>query len=62
MVVKMLMLLFLAVTPSGLVGRYQHFGGTFYIAYSPEDRSSIFLQKVGIYLQVHTALEPRSQH
>jgi hypothetical protein len=51
----MSVLVFWVVKPCGLVGRYQRFEGTF----SPEDGDSIFLRNVGIYLQVHTALQPR---
>jgi hypothetical protein len=49
--VKMMMLVFWVVTPCGLVDRYQHF--------SPEDEGSMFLQNNGLYLHVHTALQPR---
>jgi hypothetical protein len=30
--------------------------------FRPEDGDSIFLRNVGIYLQVHTALQPRRKH
>jgi hypothetical protein len=57
----MMMLVFWVVTPCGLVGRYQHFGGMYYTAFffSPEDEGSMFLRNAGIYLQVHMALLPR---
>jgi hypothetical protein len=54
MAVKMSMLVLWVITPCGLVGRYQRFGATY-----REDGGSIFLWNVGIYLQVHTALQPR---
>jgi hypothetical protein len=47
---KLPMLAFWSVMPCGLVDRYQD---------NPEDGSIMFLQNVGIYLQVHTALQPR---
>jgi hypothetical protein len=40
------MLAFRVVTPCGLVDRF-----------SPEDGDSMFLRNVGVYLQVHTALQ-----
>jgi hypothetical protein len=45
--IKMPMLVFWVVTPCGLLGGY------------PEDGGSMFLRNVGIYLQVHTALQFR---
>jgi hypothetical protein len=57
--VMMLMLVFWVMTPCGLTGDYQHFGGTHCLYrqhFSPEDGDSIFLANVGINLQVHTAL------
>jgi hypothetical protein len=48
-------LVFWVVTPCGLVGRYQRFGGT-YSVLCPEDGGSMFFRNVGISLQVHTAL------
>jgi hypothetical protein len=47
--VKMSILVLWVVMLCGLVGRYL----------SPEDGGSMFLRNVGIYLQVHTALQPR---
>jgi hypothetical protein len=44
--VKMSMLVFWVVMPCEFVGRYQRF------------RPSMFLQNVGIFLQIHTALQP----
>jgi hypothetical protein len=29
---------------------------------SPEDGGNMYLRNVGIYLQVHTALQPKDQH
>jgi hypothetical protein len=43
------MLVFWVVMPCGLVGRYQSFGGKYFL-FGPEDRDSIFLQNVGVYL------------
>jgi hypothetical protein len=54
-VVKMLMLVVWVVVPSGLVGGYQCFGGTF----CPEDSGNMFPRNVGIFLQVRTALQPK---
>jgi hypothetical protein len=56
MVVKISMSDFWVVTPCRLASRYQCFRGTYCF---PEDGNSIFLQKTGIYLQVHTALQTR---
>jgi hypothetical protein len=53
--VKMQIFVFLVETPCGFVGRYQRFGGTYYIYLNPEDGGSMFLWNVGIYLQVHRA-------
>jgi hypothetical protein len=47
--VKMSMLVCWAVTPCGLVRRYQRIEGTYW------------KQCVGVYLQVYTALQPRRQ-
>jgi hypothetical protein len=58
----MSMLVFWAVTPCGLVSRNHHFGGTYCLHLqprSPEGRVSMFPWNVGVYLQVHTALQPR---
>jgi hypothetical protein len=44
---KMSMLVFWVVTPCGLVGRY----------FNSKDEESIYLLNVGIYQQVHTALQ-----
>jgi hypothetical protein len=56
----LLMLSFWVVTPCGRVGRYQRFGGT-YCLYFQGRRvwGSMLLWNVGIYLQVHTTLQPR---
>ncbi|KDR21072.1 hypothetical protein L798_04131 [Zootermopsis nevadensis] len=56
---------FKVVTPSRLVGRqvYQRFGQTYCLHcdhFSPEDGDSMFMQNVGICLQVHTAQKTRS--
>jgi hypothetical protein len=53
---KMSMFFFRVVTPCELVSRHQRFGGTYF---SPEDGGSMFLRNIGVYLQVHTALQPR---
>jgi hypothetical protein len=58
MAVKIKTLVFWVVTPCRLVGRYQNFGGTYCLHLSPEDEGSMFFRNVGIYLQVHTALQP----
>jgi hypothetical protein len=55
--VKMLMLVFWVVTPCGLVRRYHRFGGTY--TSGPEDGGRMFLRNIGVYLKVHTALQPR---
>jgi hypothetical protein len=59
--IEFLMLVVWVVTPCGLVDRrrYQCFGGTYCPIFRAEDGGSIFLRNVGIYLQVHTVLQPR---
>jgi hypothetical protein len=52
------MLLIWAVTPCGLLGRYHHFAET--VPIRAEDRDSMFLRNVGIYLRAHTASQPRT--
>jgi hypothetical protein len=51
---EMSILLFLVLTPRGLVCRYQGFGETYCLHlhghFSSEDGDSMFLRKVGIYL------------
>jgi hypothetical protein len=54
-VTKTSMVVSWVVTPCGILGTYKRFGET----YCPEDGGSIFLRNVGIYIQVHTALQPR---
>jgi hypothetical protein len=64
-----LMMVISAVTPSGLVGRYQRLGETQFdyemetlclleMYFSPEDGGSMYLRDVGFSLQVHTVLQP----
>jgi hypothetical protein len=43
------------VTLHGAVGRYNRFGGTYYLCLRAEHRGSMSLQNVSIYLQVNTA-------
>jgi hypothetical protein len=59
--VKMSMLVFWVVTPCGLVGRYQRFGGTYclYLQDWSEDGGRTFLRNVGIYPQTHMTSQPR---
>jgi hypothetical protein len=47
MALKMKMMMFWVVTSCGLVGRY------------PEDGDGMFLRNAGIYLQAHTASQPK---
>jgi hypothetical protein len=49
-------LAFWVVMPSGRVGKYQ-LSEEHYV--SPEDGGSMFLRNVGIFLEVHTVLQPR---
>jgi hypothetical protein len=57
--VKMAMLVFWVVTSCGLGNRYQRFGETYCLHFSPEDGDSMFLRNVVIYLHFHTALQTR---
>jgi hypothetical protein len=50
--VEISMLVFLVVIPCKLAGRCERF-------FSPEDGGSVFLRNVGIYLQIHSAWQPR---
>jgi hypothetical protein len=52
--VNMSMLVFWVVTPYGLVGGYQRFGG-----FSPDDGNSMFCQNVDTHLKVHMMSESR---
>jgi hypothetical protein len=55
-----LTMLFWVVMPCGLIGGYQCFAETYCLHnFIPEDADSIFLENVGIYLQVHMASQPR---
>jgi hypothetical protein len=58
-VVKMSMLFFWVVMLCGLIGRYQCYGETVSI-FNPEDGDGMFLQNIGIYLQVHATSQPRT--
>jgi hypothetical protein len=58
--VKTSMLVFWVVAHCRLTSRYQTFGGTHNLHILPEDGSNIFLRNVGIYLEVRTALIPRT--
>jgi hypothetical protein len=49
LMVKILMLVFSTVMLHGLVGTYKHFEGTYCL-----HLQLMFLQNVGIYLQVHS--------
>jgi hypothetical protein len=51
------MLVFWVVTPCGLGGGYQRFGGTYCLHL--QGRRQYFLRNVGTHLQVHTALRLR---
>jgi hypothetical protein len=53
------MLFFWAVMLCGLIGRHQCYGETVSI-FNPEDGDGMFLQNIGIYLQVHTTSQPRT--
>jgi hypothetical protein len=55
--VKVSVLVFCVETPCGLVGGYTGFGEAY--CFRPEEGNSMFFQDVGIYLQVHTALQFR---
>jgi hypothetical protein len=64
--VKTSMLVFWVVLLCGLVGRDQRSGKTYClhlqhcrVEVSLEDGGSMFLRNVCIYLQIHTALQPR---
>jgi hypothetical protein len=48
--------------PCAFVGRYQHFRETYCLLFMAEDGDSMFLQNVGICLQVWTVLQPEDQH
>jgi hypothetical protein len=52
---KMPILVFWVVTPCGLAGKYQRFGGIYWT----EDDCNMFLRNIAIYVEVHTALQPR---
>jgi hypothetical protein len=52
---KMSMLVFWVAKPCALIGRYPRFGGT----YCLHLQGWSFLKNIDIYLQVHTALQPR---
>jgi hypothetical protein len=47
-------MVFWVVMACGVVGRNQHFGGTHCLHL----QMCMFLQNIGIYLQIHTALQP----
>jgi hypothetical protein len=60
-VVKISMVAFLPVTPWGLQGGYQRFGGTYcphFQYFSTEDGGSMFFRNIGAQLQVDTASQP----
>jgi hypothetical protein len=52
---NIIIVVFWVVMPFSLMGDYQHSGGTY--CPNPEDEGNTFLHN-GIYLQVHTALQP----
>jgi hypothetical protein len=54
----MSILIFLVVPPCGLVDRYKSFEGT-YSLHLYGRGGSMFIRKVGIYLQVHMEFQPR---
>jgi hypothetical protein len=56
---KNAMLVLRAVTRWRLVDWYRSFEGTYCLLLGPEDGDSGFLRNVGIYLQVHAALQLR---
>jgi hypothetical protein len=58
MVVKMSMLVSWVVTPCGLTDTNVSENYTASI-FSPEEGHGMFLRNAGIYLRVHTALQPR---
>jgi hypothetical protein len=57
----MSVLVFWVITTCGLVGNHRCFGETHYLQhFNSEDEDSMFLQNVGVYIQDHTALQPRT--